>query len=68
MVPAAQWGFASSPVIHRDRIVLQVDVQKDSFLGAFVAEGRPGALADAAAGRADVEHAGRSMKPAAARR
>ncbi len=35
MVPAAQWGFASSPVIHRDRIVLQVDVQKDSFLGAF---------------------------------
>ena len=35
MVPAAQWGFASSPVIHDDRIILQVDVQKDSFLGAF---------------------------------
>jgi outer membrane protein assembly factor BamB len=34
-VPAAQWGFASSPVIHGDRIILQVDVQKDSFLGAF---------------------------------
>ncbi len=35
MVPAAQWGFASSPVIHGDRVILQVDVQKDSFLGAF---------------------------------
>jgi outer membrane protein assembly factor BamB len=35
MVPAAQWGFASSPVIHADRVFLQVDVQKDSFLGAF---------------------------------
>lgn len=35
MVPAAQWGFASSPVIHDDRVILQVDVQKDSFLGAF---------------------------------
>jgi outer membrane protein assembly factor BamB len=35
MVPAAQWGFASSPIIHKDRVILQVDVQKDSFLGAF---------------------------------
>ncbi len=35
MVPEAQWGFASSPVIHRNRVILQVDVQKDSFLGAF---------------------------------
>lgn len=38
MVPEAQWGFASSPVIHRDRVILQVDVQKDSFLGAFALE------------------------------
>jgi outer membrane protein assembly factor BamB len=38
MVPAAQWGFASSPVIHKDRIILQVDVQKDSFVGAFALE------------------------------
>jgi outer membrane protein assembly factor BamB len=35
MVPEAQWGFASSPVIHKDRVILQIDVQKDSFLGAF---------------------------------
>ncbi len=34
-VPEAQWGFASSPVIHDGRVLLQVDVQKDSFLAAF---------------------------------
>ena len=35
MVPAAQWGFASSPVIHGNKVIIQADVQKDSFLGAF---------------------------------
>ena len=35
MVPDAQWGFASSPVVHGDRVIVQVDVQKGSFLGAF---------------------------------
>jgi outer membrane protein assembly factor BamB len=34
-VPEAQWGFASSPVIHKDRVIVQADVQKDSFLAAF---------------------------------
>ncbi len=34
-VPEAQWGFASSPVIHGDRVVVQADVQKGSFLAAF---------------------------------
>lgn len=33
--PEAQWGFASSPVIHRGRVIVQADVQKDSFLAAF---------------------------------
>lgn len=33
--PEAQWGFASSPVIHRDRVIVQADVQKGSFLAAF---------------------------------
>ncbi len=41
VVPAAQWGFASSPVIHEGRIIIQADVQKNSFLAAFdVATGR----------------------------
>jgi outer membrane protein assembly factor BamB len=35
MVPDAQWGFASSPVIHGDRAIIQVDVQKGSFVAAL---------------------------------
>jgi outer membrane protein assembly factor BamB len=31
----AQWGFASSPVIHEGKVIVQCDVQKDSFLAAF---------------------------------
>lgn len=34
-VPDAQWGFASSPVIHDGKLLIQADVQKDSFLAAF---------------------------------
>jgi outer membrane protein assembly factor BamB len=32
MVPAAQWGFASSPIIVGDKVIVECDVQKDSFL------------------------------------
>ena len=35
MVPEAQWGFASSPIVHEDRVIVQADVQKGSFLAAF---------------------------------
>lgn len=35
VVPAAQWEFGSSPVIHEGVIVLQADVQKGSFVAAF---------------------------------
>lgn len=35
MVPTAQWGFASSPIIHEGRIILQCDVQKQSFVTAL---------------------------------
>ena len=34
-VPEAQWGFGSSPVIHDGRVIVQCDVQKDSFLAAL---------------------------------
>lgn len=34
-MPTAQWGFASSPIIHDDKVIVQCDVQKDSFLGVF---------------------------------
>lgn len=33
--PEAQWGFSSSPVIHDGKVIVQADVQKDSFLAAF---------------------------------
>jgi outer membrane protein assembly factor BamB len=35
MVPDAQWGFGSSPVIEQGVVYLQADVQKGSFLAAF---------------------------------
>jgi outer membrane protein assembly factor BamB len=40
VAPGAQWGFASSPVLHQDVLYLQVDVQKNpdgggSYLAAF---------------------------------
>lgn len=38
MVPDAQWGFASSPIIFKDKVILQCDVQGDSFLAALNVE------------------------------
>lgn len=41
VVPDAQWEFASSPIIYRDMVIVQCDVQKDSFLSAFsIADGK----------------------------
>ena len=34
-VPRAQWGFASSPIIHDGVVLLQCDVLKDSFVAAL---------------------------------
>lgn len=34
-MPEAQWGFASSPVIYKDMVIVQCDVQKGSFLAAL---------------------------------
>ena len=40
-VPEAQWGFASSPVLYNNKVLVQCDVQKGSFVAAFdVANGR----------------------------
>lgn len=35
MVPPAQWGFASSPVLHDGRVLVQCDVQGQSFVAAL---------------------------------
>jgi len=34
-VKSAQWGFAGSPVIHDGQVIIQCDVQKDSFVAAY---------------------------------
>ena len=35
MVPEAQWGFASSPIIHEGMVIIQADVQHNAFLAAL---------------------------------
>lgn len=35
LVPQAQWGFGSSPIIYQDMVIVQCDVQKNSFVAAF---------------------------------
>jgi outer membrane protein assembly factor BamB len=35
MVPEAQWGFASSPVIYKNNVIVQCDVQENSFLAVL---------------------------------
>jgi outer membrane protein assembly factor BamB len=40
-VKSAQWGFASSPVIHDGKVIVLVDVQTNSFLASFnLADGK----------------------------
>ena len=39
--PTAQWGFASSPIIHDGNVIVLCDVQKGSFIAAFdIRDGR----------------------------
>ncbi len=33
--PDYQWGMASSPIIHQDKVIVQCDVQKGSFIAAY---------------------------------
>jgi outer membrane protein assembly factor BamB len=41
LVPSAQWGFSSSPVIHDGKVVVLCDVLGDSFIAEFdLADGR----------------------------
>jgi len=40
LIPTAQWEFGSSPVLDRDRVIVQCDIQKGGFLAAFrIADG-----------------------------
>ncbi len=35
LVPGAEWEFASSPLIHKNRVIIQCDVDKNSFVAAY---------------------------------
>ena len=59
VAPDAQWGFASSPVIHDGVVYIQCDVLNDPFLAAFDLETGDADLADAARRRPHLEHAHR---------
>ena len=40
--PSYEWGLGSSPIIWRDLVIVQCDIQKNSFVAAFeVATGNP---------------------------
>jgi outer membrane protein assembly factor BamB len=40
--PAFQWGHSSSPIIYRNSVILQADVQKGSYIAAWdLATGKP---------------------------
>ena len=40
--PAFQWGHSSSPIIYRNAVILQADVQKGSYIAAWdIATGKP---------------------------
>jgi outer membrane protein assembly factor BamB len=30
-----EWGFGSSPILYRDRVIIQCDIGKDSFIAAY---------------------------------
>jgi outer membrane protein assembly factor BamB len=38
LFPGAQWGFASSPIIHENSVIVQCDVLKNSFIASFNVE------------------------------
>jgi outer membrane protein assembly factor BamB len=33
--PDYEWGVASSPIIYKDMVIVQVDIQKDSYVAAY---------------------------------
>ena len=40
--PAFQWGHSSSPIVYRNSVILQADVQKGSYIAAWdIASGKP---------------------------
>ena len=56
--PAFQWGHSSSPIVYRNSVILQADVQKGSYIAAWDIATRQAAVEDGARRRdLDVGHA-----------
>ena len=56
--PAFQWGHSSSPIIYRNSVILQADVQKGSYIAAWDLAHRQAAVEDRARRRdLDLGHA-----------
>lgn len=35
VVPTAQWEYAASPILHKGKVLVQCDIQKNSFLASY---------------------------------
>ena len=52
-----QWEHGSSPVIYRDLVIIQADVQKDSFIAAYSLKNWEAGLENSARGNFFMGHA-----------
>ena len=46
--PDYEWGLGSSPIIYKNMVIVQCDIQRSSFLAAFDTDDRQGSLAHSA--------------------
>ena len=44
--PDYEWGVASSPIIYKDMVIVQADIQKESYRRGLSPEGREAGLED----------------------
>ena len=57
--PDTQWGHSSSPIIHGDKVIVQADRYKDSFIAAYNVGDREAGLAHRARRDLDLGNADR---------
>ena len=64
--PDYEWGLGSSPIIWKNLVIVQCDIQKNSFIAAFDVEDRQAGVAHQPRGDSVVVDAGRSSRATAA--
>ena len=65
--PDYEWGFGSSPIIYKNMVIVQCDIQRGSFIAAFDTADRQGSLAHAARRDPVLVHAVDPRRPTARR-